>query len=60
MEDYMTKASQARFRRLLEKVRRWSRREPEIPADPFADHMAPIRRGPKEKSGAAAVAAPDE
>jgi hypothetical protein len=54
----MKKTSQ--FRRLLEKVSRWLRREPELPGDPYAYRMAPVRRGPKGKSGAAAVAEPEE
>lgn len=36
------------------------RREPETPGDPYAYHHAPIRRGPNSRSGAAAVAEPDE
>ena len=56
----MEKASTSRLRRLLEKVRRWWRREPESPGDPYAYRMVPVRRGPKGKSGAAAVAEPDD
>jgi hypothetical protein len=33
---------------------------PQLPGDPYADRMAPVRRGPKGRSGAAAVAEPDE
>lgn len=40
------------FKRLLGK-------KPE-PGDPYADRLAPIRRGPKNRSGAAAVAEPEE
>ena len=56
----MTTASRSRLRRLLETIRRWWKREPEHPGDPFAYRMAPVRRGPKGRSGAAAVAEPDE
>jgi hypothetical protein len=56
----MAKASQSRLRRLFEKMRRLWRREPELPGDPYAYRMAPVRRGPKGKSGAAAVAEPEE
>jgi hypothetical protein len=46
----------SRLRSLLETMRRWwkprpgSRPEPE---DPYAYRMAPVRRGPKDRSGAA-------
>jgi hypothetical protein len=55
----MAKISSSRLRGLLEKVRGWWRREPELPGDPYAYRMAPVRRGPKGKSGAA-VAEPEE
>jgi len=35
------------------------RRKPEAPGDPHADILAPVRRGPKGRSGAA-VAEPEE
>ena len=50
----------ARFRNLLDRLRRSWKREPDFPADPYADRMAPVRRGPKGRSGAAAVAEPEE
>ncbi len=56
----MGKRSQSRLRHVLDRVRRWWKREPDIPADPFAYRMAPLRRGPKGRSGAAAVAEPEE
>ena len=58
--DGMAKISSSRLRRFLEKVRRLWRREPELPGDPYAYRMAPVRRGPRGKSGAAAVAEPEE
>ncbi len=36
------------------------RREPEVPGDPYAYRPAPTRRGPNPRSGAAAVAEPEE
>jgi hypothetical protein len=50
----------SRFRRLLNQLRRWWKKKPDLPADPFANRMAPVRRGPPGRSGAAAVAEPDE
>jgi len=44
-----------RFRAWLQRLRR--KRPP--PADPYADRLAPVRRGPKGRSGAA-VAEPEE
>jgi hypothetical protein len=55
----MVNRSSSRFRRLLDRVRRWWKKEPDLPAD-LANRMAPVRRGPKGRSGAAAVAEPDE
>jgi hypothetical protein len=56
----MGNRSQSRLRDLLDRVRRWWNREPDFPGDPFAYRMAPLRRGPKGRSSAAAVAEPDE
>ena len=56
----MARQSSLRFQRLLDRIRRWWKREPDLPADPFANRMAPVRVGPKGRSGAAAVAEPDE
>ena len=50
-----------RLQRLIDWFRR--RRKPEgaePPQDPYANRLAPVRRGPKGRSGAAAVAEPDE
>jgi hypothetical protein len=46
------------LRRLLERLRRLFRRKPE-PEDPYAYSMAPLRRPPHGRSGAA-VAEVDE
>ncbi len=54
------KGDKSRLRKLLERVRRLGRREPDLPGDPYAYRMAPVRRGPKGRSGAAAVAEPEE
>ena len=56
----MSKPSGSRFRHFLDRVRLWWKREPDIPGDPLAYRVAPIRCGPKRRSGAAAVAEPEE
>ena len=48
------------LRKVLDRLRRLWKREPDFPADPYAYRMAPVRRGPKGRSGAAAVAEPEE
>jgi hypothetical protein len=48
------------LRSLLERLRRIWRPEPDVPGDPYAYRTAPVRRGPKDRSGAAAVAEPEE
>ncbi len=51
----------SRFRELLVRMlRRVARREPEPPRYPYADRLAPVKPRPKGRSGAAAVAEPDE
>ncbi len=51
----------SRLRTLLDLVRRLlGKRPPQLPGDPYADRMAPVRRGPKGRSGAAAVLEPEE
>lgn len=51
----------SRFRALLAFIRRLlGERPPQLPGDPYAERMAPVRRGPKGRSGAAAVAEPEE
>ncbi|MGB2602031.1 MAG: hypothetical protein WBC78_00440 [Candidatus Sulfotelmatobacter sp.] len=51
----------SRFKALLDAVRRLlGKQPPQLPGDPYADQMAPVRRGPKGRSGAAAVAEPEE
>jgi hypothetical protein len=59
MGENMTNALKYRLRRALGRWRRGWKREPDLPADPFANRMAPVRRGPRGRSGAA-VAEPDE
>jgi hypothetical protein len=56
----MANTWRSRFRFLAEKLRRWRRPEPELPGDPYAYQMAPVKRGPKGRSGSAAVAEPEE
>lgn len=50
----------SKWRALLERLRRWRRSHPESPEDPYAYRMAPLRTGPKGRSGAAAVAESEE
>lgn len=47
------------FLETLKNLLRRLRREPEPPADPYADRLVPVRHGPKGRSGAA-VAEPEE
>jgi hypothetical protein len=44
--------SHSYLRRLLERLKRLFRRKPE-PEDPYAYRMAPVRRPPRGRSGAA-------
>jgi hypothetical protein len=49
------------FKALLNSIRRLlGSKPPQLPGDPYAERMAPVRRGPKGRSGAAAVAEPEE
>jgi hypothetical protein len=51
----------SRFKALLDSIRRLlGKNPPQLPGDPYADRMAPVRRGPKGRSGAAAVAEPED
>jgi hypothetical protein len=51
----------SRFRSVLAFVRRLlGDKPPQSPGDPYADRMAPVRRGPRGRSGATAVAEPEE
>jgi hypothetical protein len=60
------RSERSRFRALLAFLRRLlgdkpvGGAPPQLPGDPYADRMAPVRRGPKGRSGAAAVAEPEE
>jgi hypothetical protein len=49
----------SKLRAMFERLRRLWRLSPEAPEDPYAYRMAPVRRGPKGRSGAA-VAEPEE
>jgi hypothetical protein len=49
-----------RIREALKRLLRFRKPEPEPPYDPYANRLAPVRRGPKGRSGAAAIAEPDE
>jgi hypothetical protein len=50
----------SRLRALWDRVRRWAKRERDLPGDPYAYRMAPVSRGPKGRSGSAAVAEREE
>jgi hypothetical protein len=51
----------SRVQALMNFVRRLlGKKPPQLPGDPYADRMAPVRRGPKGRSGAAAVLEPEE
>jgi hypothetical protein len=51
----------SRFRAMLDSIRRFlGNKPPQLPEDPYVDRMAPVRRGPKVRGGAAAVAEPEE
>jgi hypothetical protein len=56
----MAKISRFQLRRWLQRLHRWWKREPGLPGDPYAYRMAPVRRGPKGKSGAAVAEPEDE
>jgi hypothetical protein len=50
----------SRFRIILDSLRRLlGMKPPQTPGDPYAYRMAPLRRGPKGRSGAA-VAEPED
>jgi hypothetical protein len=56
-----SRRKRSRLRALLNFLRRLlGNKPPQLPGDPYADRMAPVRRGPKGRSGAAAVLQPDE
>jgi len=48
-----TGENRSKFQVLLDFLKRLLRKKPTPPADPYAYAMAPLRRGPKDRSGAA-------
>ena len=48
------------LRMLWEYLQRLLRRRPAEPTDPYAGKLAPVRKGPPGRSGAVAVAEPEE
>jgi len=55
------RGERSRVRALMNFLRRpLGKKPPPLPGDPYADRMAPVRRGPKGRSGAAAVLEPEE
>ena len=49
-----------RLRLLWEYLQRLLRRRPAEPTDPYAGKLAPVRKGPPGRSGAVALAEPEE
>jgi len=49
-----------RLRALLDALKRLFRRKPAAPGDPYAYVTAPLRRGPKGRSGAAVAEIEDD
>jgi len=47
------------IRNVLERLARWLRGKPE-PEDPYAYHMAPVKRPPRDRNGAAVAELDDE
>jgi len=58
MPDASEKRS--RFSVLLDFLKRLLGRKPDAPGDPYAYVMAPVRRGPKGRSGAAVAEIEDD
>ena len=58
----MSEAGERRsgFRVVLDFLKRLLRRKPAAPGDPYAYVMAPVRRGPKGRSGAAVAEIEEE
>jgi hypothetical protein len=48
-----TERRQSRLQLMIQFLKRLLRRRPGAPGDPYAYVMAPVRRGPKGRSGAA-------
>jgi len=49
-----------RLRLFWEYLQRLLRRRPAEPSDPYAGKLAPVRKGPSGRSGAVAVAEPED
>ena len=50
----------SKFKAMLDFLRRLLGRKPAAPGDPYAYVMAPVRRGPKGRSGAAVAEIEDD
>ena len=50
----------SRFRVVLDFLKRFLGKKPAAPGDPYAYVMAPVRRGPKGRSGAAIAEIEDD
>ena len=51
---------QSRFKAAMELLKRLLGKKPAQPGDPYAYAMAPVRRGPKGRSGAAVAELEDD
>ena len=56
----MAASSRSQLRLSMERLRRSWKKETDLPGDAFAYRMAPLRSGPKGRTGAAAVLKPEE
>ena len=55
-----TERRQSRLRSMIEFFKKLLRRRPAAPGDPYAYVTAPVRRGPKGRSGAAVAEIEDD
>ena len=60
MGDELRRERRPRLRAVVELLKRLFRKKPASPGDPYAYVMAPVRRGPKGRSGAAVAEIEDD
>lgn len=58
MQD--ARENRSRFRMMMDFLKRLLGRKPAAPGDPYAYVMAPVRRGPRGRSGAAVAEIEDD
>jgi hypothetical protein len=56
----MADAKRSRLRMMLDFLKRFLGKKPSSPGDPYAYAMAPVRHGPKGRSGAAVAEIEDD